>query len=347
MDMTQRTKNFLFVDDSPDFLQVAKEVFSDLSNGTWKIHTASNHADALKLLGRERLDVIVLDVDMPVMDGIQFLQLIQRAHPGQQVVMLSGHADAERRKKAQEYGAAMFLEKLLTPEGYASAFAALDAIAGTHGGTGFQGMMRRVGLQEVIQLECLGRKSSILEVFTQGIRGRIFIHDGSIVHAQSKNMQGEMALYGLLALREGGFNLLPYQEPAQRTIEGQWEFLLMEAARLSDEAASEEAHELHPAHPGKAEPLVIAPEAPRRTEIVEMLLCSGSGEPLHAWQTDVSSRTALLRTIESHAQQISASSPAGRLDQLEGFSAGLRTLCQVRIDRLLLVSSSAVNEEQK
>src|ERR1039457_2267409 len=96
-------------------------------------------------------------------------------------------------------------------------------------------MMRRVGLQEVLQLECLGRKSSVLEIFTSKVRGRIFICDGSIVHADSGALQGEVALYGMLALRGGEFNLLPYTEPPRRTIEGQWESLLMEAARLTDE----------------------------------------------------------------------------------------------------------------
>ncbi len=73
------------------------------------------------------------------------------------------------------------------------------------------------------------------------MRGQIFICDGSIVHSESGVLSGEVALYGLLALRRGEFNLLPYSEPQQRTINGHWEFLLMEAARLSDEAAGSEA----------------------------------------------------------------------------------------------------------
>src|SRR5207302_1776455 len=126
---------------------------------------------------------------------------------------------------------------LLTPQGFEAVFSALDALAEAAPQTGFRGMMRRVGLQEVLQMECLGRKSSVLEVFTEKVRGRIFISDGSIVHAESGTLQGEVALYGLLALRGGEFNLLAFQEPARRTIAGQYEFLLMEAARLQDESS--------------------------------------------------------------------------------------------------------------
>ena len=50
----------------------------------------------------------------------------------------------------------------------------------------------------------------------------------------AKLLAAAAALYGLLALRGGEFNLLPFTEPPRRTIEGQWESLLMEAARLHE-----------------------------------------------------------------------------------------------------------------
>lgn len=337
-------KTFLFVDDSPDFLEVAREVFTELSKGGWRIFTAANHAEALNLMGRQRFDMLVLDVDMPVMDGIQFLQLVLRAHPGQQVVMLSGHTDAERRRKCLDSGAVMFLEKLLTPDGYASAYAALDALATTPSAAGFHGMMRRVGLQEVIQLECLGRKSSILEVFTKGLRGRVFVCDGTIVHAETNHMRGEMALYNLLALTGGGFNLLSYVEPQERTISGQWEFLLMEAARLSDEGALTGLLE---SSAGPESDMVAANPTglTGNRRIIEMVLCSGSGELLHSWQTDAPSRIALLRAIEVHGQKISALAPVGRLEQVETLGEDCRTICQARMDRFLLVTCRTEREE--
>src|SRR5207237_578408 len=77
-----------------------------------------------------------------------------------------------------------------------------------------------------------------LEVFTGKVRGRVFVCDGDIVHAESGNLQGEVALYGLLGLRGGEFNLRPFSEPPTRTISGHYEFLLMEAARLVDEGTN-------------------------------------------------------------------------------------------------------------
>jgi CheY-like chemotaxis protein len=341
---TTKRKTFLFVDDDADFLNGIQELFSEMGRGKWDIFTAGNHAQALALLGKLRVDVVVLDISMPVMDGIQFLQLLGRTNPGQQVVMLTGEATEERRKTCLESGAVLFLEKPVVADGFAAIFAALDALAGALPQGGFRGMMRRVGLQEVLQLECLGRKSSILEIFTGKVRGRIFICDGSIVHADSGALQGEVALYGLLALRGGEFNLLPFTEPSRRTIEGQWESLLMEAARLSDEG--QKFLEVDEAGPSAAElgQLVVAgaPGSPAgQVRIEEILLCSGAGEVLYQWDTkSLELRLRLLEQIEQQAAQLSNLAPVGRFDRLEIMTPDGRIVCQVHPDRRLFVRSS-------
>ena len=106
---------------------------------------------------------------------------------------------------------------------------------------GFQGLLRRVGLQDVIQMECLGRNSSILEVNNDHLSGRIYIENGGIIHAVVGDGTGEPALQQLLALAGGSFELLPFEAPPQQSIQGQWESLLMEAARVRDETAAQSA----------------------------------------------------------------------------------------------------------
>ena len=338
---TNKRKQFLFVDDDPAFLSGLQQLFSQMSRGAWEIFTAPNHAQALAHLSRSKVDVVVLDIGMPVMDGIQFLHLLGRTHPGQQVIMLTSRSSDENRKACLEGGATMFLEKPVAAEGFAAVYAALDALASAQPQSGFRGMMRRVGLQEVLQMECLGRKSSILEVFTGKVRGRIFICEGSIVHADSGSLQGEVALYGLLALRGGEFNLQPFAEPAHRTIQGQWESLLMEAARLSDEGQQM----LPPEATDAASPTVDgAGAAPASraggVQIAELLLCSGAGEVLHDWQVQsVELRLRLLEHVEQQAAQIASLASVGRFDRLEIGTAHDRVVCQIQPDRRLFVRS--------
>jgi CheY-like chemotaxis protein len=336
-----KRKAFLFVDDDAGFLTNIQGLFSEMAHGGWDLFTAENHAQALALLAKLRVDVVVLDIGMPGMDGIQFLQLLGRTHPGQQVAMLTGEATEEKRKICLESGAVLFLEKPVVPNGFATIFAALDALAGAQPQGGFRGMMRRVGLQEVLQLECLGRKSSVLEIFTGKVRGRIFICDGAIVHAESGTLQGEVALYGLLALRGGEFNLMPFIEPSRRTIQGQWESLLMEAARLHDEG--QRFLEPEEAGPGVAEPGQFAvaeamnlPSGQARIE--EIVLCSGTGEVLYEWDSkSLELRLRLLEQVEQQATQLSSLAPVGRFDRLEILTAEGRIVCQVQPDRRLFV----------
>jgi CheY-like chemotaxis protein len=340
---TVKRKSFLFVDDDAGFLTGIQELFSEMSRGRWDVFTAENHAQALALLAKLRVDVVVLDIGMPVMDGIQFLQLLGRTHPGQQVAMLTGLADEENRKTCLQGGASLFLEKPVSQDGYAAVFGALDALAGAQPQGGFRGMMRRVGLQEVLQLECLGRKSSVLEIFTGKVRGRIFICDGAIVHADSGALQGEVALYGLLALRGGEFNLMPFTEPPRRTIEGQWESLLMEAARLTDEGQKfldTEEPGAAPAEPAAPRVSEVADLPAGQVRIEELVLCSGTGEVLHEWESEsLELRLRLLGQIEQQAAQLSTLAPVGRFDRLEILTPDGRIVCQVQPDRRLFVRS--------
>src|ERR1035438_8403630 len=196
------SRQFLMVDDDTEFLSVVSALLKKMSKGQWAIRTATNHSQALEQLKAQAEDTVILDVEMPGMDGIEFLKLLGRTYPGQQVVMLSGRMDEAVRKTCLELGAALYLEKAMESR---ALFAALDSLAGAAPPSGFRGVMQRVGLEEVLQVECLAGKSSLLVVSTGNRRGQIYICNGEIIHAQSGQLQGEMALYGLLALTGGEF----------------------------------------------------------------------------------------------------------------------------------------------
>jgi len=344
-----RQKRFLFVDDDAGFVTGMAELFRELSHGAWEVFTAENHARALALLREHSIDVAVLDIGMPVMDGLEFLRLLRRTHPGLQVVMLTGLATEQSRKASLDGGAVLFLDKPAAAAGYQAIFAALDALTDAAAQEGFRGIMRRVGLQDVLQMECLGRKSSVLEVFTGRVRGRIFIRDGEIVHAETGSVQGEVALYSLLALRWGEFNLLPFTPPPDRTINGQYEFLLMEAARLSDEQSGEPP----PASPPPA--AIEAPGVPEQTlsaeagkvpaaspvQIEELVLCSGTGEVLDEWHCQaLDQRVQFLEQLRQQTAQISGLLPVGRFDRLEIVLPRGRIVCDLQVNRRVFLRTS-------
>ena len=107
------SRQFLMVDDDTEFLSVVSALLKKMSKGQWAIRTATNHSQALEQLKAQAVDTVILDVEMPGVDGVAFLKLLGRTYPGQQVVMLSGRMDEAVRKTCLELGAALYLEKAM------------------------------------------------------------------------------------------------------------------------------------------------------------------------------------------------------------------------------------------
>lgn len=339
-----RQKTILFVDDDAEFLTAIRDLFAAMSRGSWAIFTAENHSQALDLLHKQRIDLVVLDIGMPVFDGFQFLRLLNSTHPGQQVVMLTGEASEEQQKLCLQHGAKLSLAKPTAPEGFSTIFSTLDQVA-EDSQAGFRANIRPLGLPGVLQMECLDGKSSIIEIFTAKIRGKVFVREGGIIHAEASQLRGEPALYGLLGLRGAEFNLQPYAEPPSRTIQGHWEFLLMEGIRLRDEGTQFFEWEKSLGAPVTQRSTVAAPAAAPFTfdkvRIEETLLCSGAGEVLYQSGCDnIKNRARLLEEIEHEAAQLSTIARFGRFDRLEILTLEGRVVCQVQPDRRVFVRST-------
>lgn len=87
---------------------------------------------------------------------------------------------------------------------------------------------------------CLSNINMAIRVTKDSQQGVIYIQDCSITHAECSNSVGENAFYEILAWESGGFETMKIDAPPEATIEKNWQFLLMEAARLIDERAIEE-----------------------------------------------------------------------------------------------------------
>jgi CheY-like chemotaxis protein len=234
----QTPTTVLFVDDEQPFLELVVPLMKRLSNGVWHVITATNAGQGLQRLQELEVHLIVIDLRMPVMDGLQFLAIVNRRYPNLQKAVMTGHATEAYRTACLAHGAELFLEKPCNPEQWQGLYASLNELLRWRPTNGFQGVLKQVSLNDVLQMECLGRSSSILEVSGHRSKGRIYIRDGSLVHAVCGSIEGEPAFQKILCLRGGTFRLLPFEDPGRRTLDGSWEFLLMEAAQMRDEAGS-------------------------------------------------------------------------------------------------------------
>lgn len=370
-------RRVLFVDDDVRFLETVRELMSVLSSEQWEVLAAESASRAFAMLQEQAVDLVVVDVQMGVMDGIQMLSLLNRGYPNVQKVVLTGHASEKYRTACLSNGADLFLEKPTNPSGWQSLYGVLNELIKFRPEEGFRGVLRRVGLQDVIQMECLARSSSVLEISNKGATGSIYIDTGQIVHAQVGSVTGEAAFAQLMSFSGGHFNLRPFTEPPTRSLSGQWEFLLMEAARQSDEAR-QTASELPsaPTEPASTEsvptfvpasgeepqpepeesPVVKAksppprpiaqmvpalpPGIPSRPKVDEMLVCSAQGEVLYEWECpNADLWVNFFEFISQRGQRLAQSLPLGEFDRLEIESGGARAVVIISQERGVMVKS--------
>lgn len=98
----------LLVDDEEDFLRT---IIKRLSKRGIRAQGASRGEQALAMLAEEPRDVVVLDVKMPGMDGIEVLKRIKAQWPTTEVIMLTGHASIDAAMQGMGCGAFDYLMK--------------------------------------------------------------------------------------------------------------------------------------------------------------------------------------------------------------------------------------------
>ncbi|HUV77690.1 MAG TPA: sigma-54 dependent transcriptional regulator [Desulfobacterales bacterium] len=103
--------SILIVDDEPSILKSLGGLLSDEGFG---VVTAANGYEALKIVETESPDLVLLDIWMPGIDGIETLKEIKKDNPHIQVIIISGHGNIETAVKATKLGAFDLIEKPLS-----------------------------------------------------------------------------------------------------------------------------------------------------------------------------------------------------------------------------------------
>jgi DNA-binding NtrC family response regulator len=98
----------LLVDDEVEFTVALAE---RLQLRNYSVQTANNALEALGLVYKERPDVVILDLRIPGMDGIETLKTIKKYDASIEVIMLTGHGDVQSVKEGMKSGAFEYIMK--------------------------------------------------------------------------------------------------------------------------------------------------------------------------------------------------------------------------------------------
>ena len=117
----------MLVDDQKLLVKSLKRVIEFMADDMTVIATASDGNEALELLKSVQPDILLLDVRMPGMDGVETARLVSTKYPEIQIVMLTTFDDDDYIKEALKYGVVGYILKDIEPTDLISCIRAIDS----------------------------------------------------------------------------------------------------------------------------------------------------------------------------------------------------------------------------
>jgi response regulator RpfG family c-di-GMP phosphodiesterase len=209
-----------------------------MSEQGFVVRTARTAEQALKVLGEGRTDLVVSEIDLGPSDGLALLVQARSEPWGEDLpwVVYTRRQERAVAQKAFELGVLDYVTKPAPADVLVAKLKALLEQRVAKTGAGVSGSLREVGLPDMVQVLCHGRKNGNLKIRARDGVGEIHFADGHVVDAAWRDLRGEEAFFAMLRLGEGEFALDPSFRATSRVIHQSSEALLLEAMRRMDEA---------------------------------------------------------------------------------------------------------------
>jgi CheY-like chemotaxis protein len=289
------------------------------------------------LLDAEPFRLLVCDLKMPKMDGLQVLAIVRRRFPELRTVVLTALEDEEFRSRAYALGVDLFWLKTDIQQNPQMFLDCIESLLGRDLETGFRGIQSK-SLMDIIQMECLSRTSTVLRITRGPLVAKLWIQEGELIDAEAEGARGEAAFQRILAWKSGTFENMPAEPKRERTIFKSVNALLLESAQNMDEAAN-------PAGPDSVE------DADHRKTIWKLALVAREGaefvvvtsaeqqNAVDSWGTQSGTQLAgWTRRVTEVAKRLSDRLEAGPLLHVVGNSLERQVLLLPRDEKSYLVA---------
>jgi YesN/AraC family two-component response regulator len=227
--MLKDLKKVLIVDDEETLTwSMSKSLSKDKDK--YEVIIANNGKEALTLLRSNKIDLVISDIRMPDINGLDLLVKIKKDYPDTKVIIMTAYGSSDVQKEANRRGSLYYVEKPFEISDIRKII--IDLIGKKKG---FQGKVFGLQLTDIIQMNCLSRVTTALTFTKDSEKGVIYLNEGEIVHAECGEEKGTDAFYKIMSWQEGEFvSNIGIVSPLQ-TIHQSWEHLLVEAMRKSDD----------------------------------------------------------------------------------------------------------------
>lgn len=224
-------RNVLIVDDEPSLLLSIESGFENQQE-RFTVITAGNGQEALEVLDLHKIDLVITDLSMPVMDGFTLLANMSHKHPEIPNIVMSAFGTPKMENQLKSLGTFQFLDKPLDfdalEECITSALDTLDEQKGSISG---------LSLANFLQLIEADHKTCTLAVFNNsGKKGMLHFSSGKILGASTGDLTADKAVIEMLTWDNVKITLQELKKDSQECqIHSELMPLLMEGARHKDE----------------------------------------------------------------------------------------------------------------
>lgn len=246
-------KKVLIVDDEEDMLWMLQR---NLDNGIPNIETftAQSGDEALNIIDETEMNLIITDINMPGISGLELLTEVSRRFPDTKVIIMTAYPSNTFENKAKKEGAVQFVEKPFdindmrktVEESLES-----SATGATAGG---------IALIDIIQFNGLANASTTLKVTAGEKKGMIFFQEGKVVHCSFGENTDETAFFEIIEAEGAELHTVNDADIPAVTMGKTVESLMLEAAVLKDEIKSKEANGTGPLTPVSGEAAALLPD---------------------------------------------------------------------------------------
>ncbi len=235
-----RAKNRVLIVDDEETLTWGMSKSLSKARRNLEVLAANSGEEALGILEKTPVDIVITDIRMPGMDGLKLLSKVKSIYPSIDVIVMTAYGSSQVQQEAVTSGSLYYIEKPFEMEEMEELLDKALKKRTPHK-EALKGKPNNLQLTDIIQINCLGNLTCALKVSIDGEEGEIYFQGGEIVHSQCGSLMGEEAFFKILGWQNGKFETRDQFQPPPQTINSDWQSLLLRGSQILDENMKGEA----------------------------------------------------------------------------------------------------------
>jgi CheY-like chemotaxis protein len=221
-------RKILIVDDVKMTIDIMDKFLLSLG---YTVRTARSAKDGMEILTREEIDLVITDINMPGINGIDFFLWIKKNIPLCQVIIMTAFGSEELKEFASQKGALRYFEKPMNGNQLKNLIAELNADKKN------KNNLVDINLFDFVRMNILlyKQKRLLIKDPVTGLVARLFLAGGAITHAECENLKGLKAFNAIVSMKKGEFVVGEWKDPPEKTIEAKPLRLFQDSINLIEE----------------------------------------------------------------------------------------------------------------